>query len=449
MRGIVALSLWRGLAATAAVLALCLLPPVPAGAQPPHAAIHLGVASCAGSNCHGAAHRSKGSAVPQNEYLTWSHWDKHHQAYTVLNEARSRRIAANLGLPDARTARICLNCHTDNVPQDRRGPRFHVADGVGCEACHGGASEWLGLHISGASHQQNLVAGLYPLENPLARAKKCLACHFGNPADPDRFVTHRIMGAGHPRMGFELDTYTMAQPAHFVIDKGYIARNGPVDHAQVWAVGQTIGLLAYADALLSPRLAPRGLFPELVLFDCQSCHHVYDWRQATPPDVAGLPTGWPPLYDANAVMLRIIAARVAPGTTAGLAADDSLLKRATVMNWPAVARATAQLRDRASGLVAAVASHDFTPQDVKVMARALAALNLGGEGANFSVAEQATMGLAALGSAMQMSGSLSPQQALAMTAAINGLDRSFISPKAYRREAFVKALREFRAAVPR
>jgi hypothetical protein len=31
--------------------------------------IHLGVASCAGNNCHGATERSQGSSVAQNEYL--------------------------------------------------------------------------------------------------------------------------------------------------------------------------------------------------------------------------------------------------------------------------------------------------------------------------------------------------------------------------------------------
>ena len=31
--------------------------------------VHLGVASCAGDNCHGATERRAGSSVAQNEYL--------------------------------------------------------------------------------------------------------------------------------------------------------------------------------------------------------------------------------------------------------------------------------------------------------------------------------------------------------------------------------------------
>jgi hypothetical protein len=433
---------------TAALLALWLPAAAPAFAQAPeHGAIHLGVASCVGSNCHGAEQRTPGSLVAQNEYLIWSRWDKHHDAYKALAEPRALRIARNLGLPDAIHAELCLNCHTDNVPANRRGPQFHLADGVGCEACHGGASTWLGIHISGASHQANLEAGLYPTENPLKRAEKCFSCHFGDARDEKRFVTHRIMGAGHPRMGFELDTYTMAEPAHFTIDKAYVARKGPVNHAQVWAVGQAYSLLLHSGALLSPRLAPKGLFPELVLFDCESCHHPYDWRRAMPAS-AGLPTGWPPLYDADAVMLRLIAGQAAPGEQAAVAGGAAALQGATTESWAAVRGAAARLRGRAGALGTAMSSHDFTPQQVRALARGLLALSLGPRGGNFTIAEQAAMGLAALGSQMQLSGALTPPQAKAMTAAIDGLDRAFTADNAYRYGAFVKALHQLQSAVP-
>ena len=98
---------------------------------------HLGVKSCSGDNCHGAVKPAEHSAVMQNEYLIWSQEtdkdrvDKHHRAYAVLGDERGIRIARNLGLPDAVTAEICLNCHADNVPETRRGPRFEISDGVG------------------------------------------------------------------------------------------------------------------------------------------------------------------------------------------------------------------------------------------------------------------------------------------------------------------------------
>jgi hypothetical protein len=59
---------------------------------------------------------------------------------------------------------------------------------------------------------------MYPTEQPEVRAKLCLSCHFGT---EDKFATHRIMGAGHPRISFELDTFTEIQPAHFRVDEDY------------------------------------------------------------------------------------------------------------------------------------------------------------------------------------------------------------------------------------
>ena len=44
---------------------------------------HLGVASCAGSACHGAA-RMSGASVRQDEYLLWQRKDQHAQAYSTL-----------------------------------------------------------------------------------------------------------------------------------------------------------------------------------------------------------------------------------------------------------------------------------------------------------------------------------------------------------------------------
>jgi hypothetical protein len=184
----------------------------PAAAQPPgDDGVHLGVASCAGNNCHGAVEPFKTARVAQNEYLIWAQKDKHSKAFAVLREERGRRIAQNLGLADAESAEVCLACHADNVSPTRRGREFKLADGVGCESCHGGAAGWLGTHLSGIGHAANLAAGMYPTEQPLARAERCLGCHLG---DDRRFVTHQIMGAGHPRLGFELDTYTLIQPAH-------------------------------------------------------------------------------------------------------------------------------------------------------------------------------------------------------------------------------------------
>jgi hypothetical protein len=169
--------------------------------------IHMDVATCAASQCHGSAVPREGSSVLQNEYVTWTQDDPHSLAYEVLSNSRSRGIAARLGLGSATTAKICLDCHADNVPAQLRGERFHLSDGVGCEACHGGAENWLATHYNQptVTHAANLEAGLYPTESVAERGELCLSCHLGT---RDNFTTHRIMAAGHPRLAFELDTFT-------------------------------------------------------------------------------------------------------------------------------------------------------------------------------------------------------------------------------------------------
>jgi len=183
-------------------------------------AVHLGVATCASATCHGAVAPAQGGVVLQNEYTTWQSRDPHANAYAVLLNEQSQQIARKLGLEAAHTADVCLDCHTDNVAAARRGPQFQLTDGVGCEACHAGAQDWIQVHTVGDqnAHQRNLDAGLYPTPDPVARAGLCLSCHLG---DETKFVTHRLMGAGHPRLSFELDTFTAIEPAHFVIDEDF------------------------------------------------------------------------------------------------------------------------------------------------------------------------------------------------------------------------------------
>jgi Cytochrome c554 and c-prime len=416
---------------------------------------HLGVKSCSGDSCHGAIKAAEHSAVQQNEYLIWSQetdkhkLDKHHRAYAVLGEERGIRIARNLGLADAVTAEICLNCHADNVPEGRRGPRFEISDGVGCEACHGAAEKWLGVHLSGAGHKANLDAGLYPTEKPVARAEKCLSCHFGDPTDEKRFVNHRLMGAGHPRMGFELDTYTAAEPAHYTVGQKYVERKGPVDEVQVWAVGQAITLVKRMDALLERRNAPKGVQPELVLFDCEACHHAVNQIRWRPRKSAGLGPGSVKLYDANAVMLRVIASRVAPSAAKILQEHMLALHHATTENWGAVVHEATEVRRAAMELVHSLSSHDFTRDDMNALAEGVVAIGVTGDDTNYSSAEQATMALGSIASAMRMSGYLSTEQTKVMNDALTGLDKSIADDTTYQPAIFVKALKNFQKAIPR
>jgi hypothetical protein len=446
---------WRraiGRAAGAAIFVICAVMAAagPGRAQTAQTAAsedgtHLGVASCAGNNCHGAVEPFKTSRVAQNEYLIWSSKDKHSKAFAGLREERGRRIAQNLGLPDAEHAEGCLDCHADNVAPARRGSQFRLADGVGCEACHGGASGWLGTHISGVGHAANIAAGLYPTEQPLARAERCLSCHVG---DDKRFVTHQMMGAGHPPLGFELDTYGAIQPAHYQVDQDYIERKGQPNDIQIWAVGQALDLKKRMDALLDPKNAPKGLQPELALFDCQACHHPMDQLQWRPRASTGLPPGRLRLYDTSAVMLRVIAARTAPEVASELRAHLLALHRATTEDWTAVQREAEAVRQAADQLIPLLARHEFDRDDAISLAKGVIAIGVTGDDLDYSAAQQQTMALASVAAAMHLRGLADDGQIKALDEALLGLYDAVANDQAYRPEAFVQALHQFDAKLP-
>jgi hypothetical protein len=437
-------ALFRSAAAAAALWWLGL---APAGAEPPATdQVHLGVATCSGGNCHGATERPAGSAVPGNEYITWSKRDKHRQAYTVLLEEPAIKMARALGLPDAAHQQFCLDCHSDNVPPALRGRQFQLSDGVGCESCHGGAASWLGLHISGASHRDNIAAGLYPIEQPVPRAEKCLLCHVGG---GKRFVDHRLYGAGHPRLAFELDTFTAIQPAHFVVDKGYVARKGRINDVQVWAIGQALALVRKMDAVLDPAHAHPGLFPEFAFYDCQSCHHPFEPLRGARPTATGLGPGTVKFDDANAVMLQVASSRVAPDAARALGEHTRALDQAAVKDQAAMQQEALAVRDIAARLVGPLAAHQFGDADLRALADAVVALGRAPDEWRFSHAEQTTMALESVVAAMKAANLISPQQSAAVETAMKAVYASFVGGAGVRPEAFDAALREARRALGR
>ena len=364
--------------------------------------LHIGVTSCAGSTCHGATTPWEKSTVLQNEFITWSQKDRHSKAYTVLQNDASKRIAANLGLPNAHEADICLDCHADNASADKRGRFFQISDGVACEACHGGAQRWLGVHISGAAnHQDNLNAGMYPTEDPVKRAELCLSCHFG---DDKKFVTHRIMGAGHPRMSFELDTFTAIQPAHYAVDDDYRKRKSVSNGIRTWAIGQAIALKRRVDAAADPKRGWDGLFPELVLFDCQACHHPLTkptW-QARPS--TGLPSGVIRFDDSNLLMLGIIASHVDSELGATLKQQTKDLHASTLKGQEAYKAAANALKETADGMAGKFSTHAFGKDDIAALMNGVLAEAAAAEFSDYAGAEQATMALSAIAAAARSAG---------------------------------------------
>ena len=406
---------------------------------------NLGVVNCANSLCHGSVSPWKDSNILQNEYVTWSRVDKHAtRAYHVLLEERSQRIARNLGLKEpAHQAKLCLDCHAYNPPPAQRGERFKVTDGVSCEACHGPAETWIQAHVApGASHADNVKRGLYPTNEPVAQAKLCLSCHFGN---ADKFVTHRMMGAGHPRMSFELDTFSQTQPPHFVVDADWRERKGNYDGVRVWAVGQALAAAELLDVLLDPRRSRDGLFPELVVFDCHACHHpMSDVRWSPRTNTS---PGRIRLNDANFLMLRQIVRVALPAEEANAFAQQVRALHQAVAGDGGDAIETARsLRATLDGIVARLARRNFTVEDLRAIAMGLVDDGRGGQFRDYAGAEQATM---AVGSVLNFLARRGVVESRAANDAMDALLETVKSDERYRDAAFRQAMEKVAAVLSR
>jgi hypothetical protein len=271
---------------------------------------HLGVASCASSTCHGSLRPKNNTRVLQNEFVTWSRQDPHSRSMQTLRSEESQQIATNLGLDEpAHEAKICMDCHLENPSKKAQGRRFTLRDGIGCEACHGGAENWIKSHTNkGRSVAQNVSDGMYPTADPSSRATLCLSCHMGN---DDKFTTHQIMGAGHPRLSFELQTFSEIQPAHYRIDKDYKDHKNGYDPIQVWITGVYGNASNWLDLVTSDWLDPTTMHPEPALFDCHACHHPMS-EQRWIPRGNKRPPGSIRIADSHIVMISALTSHLQP-----------------------------------------------------------------------------------------------------------------------------------------
>jgi hypothetical protein len=367
----------------------------------------VGTVNCTTSTCHGAIAPWEGSNVLQNEYTTWSRLDKHARAYAVLQNDRSKKIVQRLGLKTPATeAKICLDCHAHNAPANQRGGRFAISDGVSCEACHGPAGKWVQSHTNeGTAHAQNVANGLYPTSNPVDQARLCLSCHFGAESRP---MTHRIMGAGHPRLSFEIDTFSALEPAHWRIDADWGKRKGSYDPMRIWALGQVIAVQELVDTLSDPKRGRDGLFPELVLFDCHACHHPMSEDKYSAR--TGVGPGRIRLNDSNMLILRAIVKAV--DITDSKAFNDQVAKlHAAVAGNPEAAGAdpieeAKKLSALLNVISAKFASYSFTNADLQKVLGALVAEAVSESYSDYAGAEQAYMAITSVSSSLEKRGAL-------------------------------------------
>jgi len=377
----------------AALAMLCALamnaqPPSTANRQPPTTNLYVGVASCANSGCHGSTQPLNATKVLQNEYFTWLNTDRHAGTYNILFDERSARIARNMRLRKrAYEEKVCLDCHTTNVPANLVAGQVDVEDGVQCEACHGPASGWRDEHSQeGWTHEQSLALGMIDLASLPVRAHTCHRCHLGN---ADKEVDHELIASGHPILAFELDNYAESMPAHW-------NRHEATSGARAWAVGQ---VMKFRDSLANLARHARGNeWPEFSDMSCINCHHSLkgsEWRQQRGwPDRAGLPA-WSPQHWTT---LRVLIGRVSSQSREELDPLVTQIGRGVArMNDPAGVAANAdRARDIVHKLVPRIEALRWTDADVRSLMTAIANENA----ADVHTAEQAALSLQSLASVL-------------------------------------------------
>jgi hypothetical protein len=459
---------WTAMAAFAVLLLALAIATVvaapPARSQGGEAGRYTGVASCAGSTCHGRM-EGDGVVVRQDELMKWQEpstaGGAHSRAWAVLSNSRSQFIARNLGIGDPSTASMCLGCHSTAGPK-RVTP---LDDGVGCESCHGPAGGWIASHYAGVGtnanpdaemrdkHLSNLKAGLWKLEDPVVRAGVCVDCHFGSKGE-GQFVTHRIMAAGHPRISFELDLFSSLQ-AHHHEDADYGWRkfgsgSARTDHVQMWAVGQAVALERSLELFQSKR-GTEGMFPEFFFLDCHSCHRrIYDQAKPLRTGVdnpgRGLgggekwPEGIPPYNDENLIMLSAAARLASPALADQLAARTAAFHRAMVADRASAVAAAAQLAQTVAALKGAFASRGFSNADAFAMVDAISSQAINDRLTDYAGSQQAVMGVDTLLNAMVSSGRITVGAAAGIRVDIDRAYTAVRDPNAFKPTDFQAAL---------
>lgn len=400
-------------ALAAAVTSALALVSLPAAAVELPVGVALGASTCGASTCHASGTPWPNSSVSQNEYSVWRERDPHAQSWIVLQSRRAEAITARLGWGDATKARQCLACHALPLPPEKVEATYDLKDGVQCEACHGPASAWLGVHTAGLYfYGENLANGMFPTTDPQKRADLCLDCHIG---DGKRFVSHSMYAAGHPPLSFELGFYswfTKTNPenragyAHFTVDDDYLQRKPWPFGVKVWALGQVIQARRILALVADVQYGPKGLFPELALFECRSCH-----RSQKGPGVPRV--ALPRVKSANVLFAGFAAELVDPRLAARIRSDSEAIRVASEESWEAVIAASAAMKRTLDEVERRLAAHDFSVEDNKASLRRIAGAYLDGRLVEYEAAEQAVLSAGSLVDELDRMDALPPAEAAA------------------------------------
>ncbi|MEM7505842.1 MAG: multiheme c-type cytochrome [Pseudomonadota bacterium] len=406
--------------------------------------VYSGVTTCANSQCHGAATVNPDSRVNRNEFTVWHDKDPHSKSYKSLQSDRAKRIASNLNLGEATQAPLCLSCHANNVAPENRAPDFDITEGVTCEVCHGSSVLWLGPHRlpDRFSHTQLVDLGLFPTNDPAKRADMCLDCHFGA---EDQFANHRIFGAGHPRITFELDSYTWIN-AHHTADQDYFERKDVADGVRTWAVGAAKMIERRMTLLANDQTGTNGFFPEFAFFDCNTCHHrMSDLRYK--PRNTGVAPGTPKLDDSHMTVLMVALGRADPALADSLRSQMLALHKSSTVGRGQLVAETNRMKELAAQAAASIGSYEMTGDDMRAVLGALVDKGSSGNVIDFASAEQTALVVGATIDALEQGGHISGAEGEALFAELGKAYDAINDDEKFRPDQFASAMKSLKAAI--
>jgi hypothetical protein len=434
-------------------------PKDPPQASPPSTALLTGTLSCSGRGCHADFERPdvKDQSPSRFSYTRWLHQDPHTRAYQVLFEPLAVEMGKKLGIANVGEEPRCLVCHC--TPLAARNDPIAVEErifGVGCEACHGPAHEWLVPHrdvawqkMKPAEKQLEYArVGMNWLQGQSERALVCAGCHIGAPANsanglPARDMNHDFIAAGHPRLMFEYGSFLANEPKHWA-EKD----TRPDFEARAWLVGQAVSARAALQLLADRAItkAPDRVWPEFAEFDCYSCHHDLtgkSWRQERGYPRGAIGTLQPSLW--YTALLPVVAGG-APATEApSLDPLMNALRRRYPEPETVCKQATTAL-DPLTALAPALEKANYDRTAIAELRQKLVAQIGGKKLVGWDQVEQAALGLKALDSAdraiRDKAGEKATPRDEERTAALRELldklafPRNANSPRGFRREAY-------------
>ena len=232
---------------------------------------------------------------------------------------------------------------------------------------------------------------MYATENPVVRAGICFSCHLGT---TDQFANHQLMAAGHPRLRFELESSTVNQPAHYLVDDDYRRRKGSIQPFNMWLTGQLKGATRYLELVKSGLYDTGGAFPELALYACNSCHHEMNDPQWARGNIGGgIAPGTPRLQNQHFLMLEAAAAVIEPAAAVALRGAAERFVASSDGGATAVSAAADVLLGWVGAREDAWADRTYERAQVQAVRKGILAMAIAGRLADLPAAEQACVAI--------------------------------------------------------